>query len=69
MGADDVPENTGPMAAEHRADDATVQTAYSGFIRHTQACAECRTGGMDCADASELRRVYRAAKRRAGEVR
>ncbi|WP_331755807.1 hypothetical protein [Streptomyces sp. NBC_01643] len=64
-----MPENTGPMAAEHRAEDATVQTAYSGFIRHTQACVECRTGGMDCTDASELRRVYRAAKRRAGEVR
>lgn len=69
VGADDVPENPGPMAAEHRAEDAIVQTAYSGFIRHTQACAECRTGGMNCAHASELRQVYRAAKRRAGEVR
>lgn len=43
-----------------------LTTVTSGFIRHTQACAECRTGGMDCADAGELRRVYRAAKRRAG---
>ncbi|MFE7392103.1 hypothetical protein [Streptomyces sp. NPDC057582] len=64
-----MPENTGPMAAERRAEDAAVQTAYSGFIRHTQACTECRTGGVDCADASELRRVYREAKRRAGEGR
>ncbi|MFE4924309.1 hypothetical protein [Streptomyces sp. NPDC056661] len=64
-----MPENTGPKTAEHRAEDATVQTAYSRFIRHTQACAECRIQGMDCAEASELRWVYRSAKRRAGEVR
>lgn len=69
VGDDDVPENSGPVAAEHRAEDATVRTAYSGFIRHTEACTECRTGGMDCANASDLRREYRAAKRRAGEVR
>jgi hypothetical protein len=64
-----VPENTGPVAAEHRVEDATIQTAYSAFIRHAQACAECRTGGMDCAAAGELRQEYRAAKKRATQSR
>jgi hypothetical protein len=51
------------VAAEHRAEEAT-QTAYSAFIQHTVACAHCRTEGMDCADAGELRQAYRAAKER-----
>jgi hypothetical protein len=59
-----VPENTGPVAAQHRAEDA-IQSAYSAFIQHTVSCAECRTGGMDCVAAGELRQVYRAAKERA----
>lgn len=59
-----MPENTGPVAAQHRAEEATVQTAYSAFIVHTVACAQCRTEGMDCADAGELRQAYRAAKER-----
>lgn len=63
-----MPENTGPVAAEHRAEEAT-QTAYSAFIQHTVACAQCRTEGMDCVDAGELRQAYRAAKRRAGKTR
>ncbi|MET8276565.1 hypothetical protein [Streptomyces sp. NPDC005096] len=62
-------EPTGRVAAQHGVTDAALQTTYAAFIRHTQACAECRTGGMDCADASELRQVYRAAKRCAGEAR
>ncbi|SFT31792.1 hypothetical protein [Streptomyces sp. ok210] len=57
-------ENTGPVAAEHRAEEATVQIAYSAFIKHTVACATCRTEGMDCVDAGELRQAYRAAKER-----
>lgn len=64
-----MPENTGPVAARHRAANAAVQTAYSAFIHHTVACAECRTDGMDCADAGALRQAYRAAKERATEVR
>ncbi|MET9583669.1 hypothetical protein ABZY10_11215 [Streptomyces sp. NPDC006539] len=43
-----------------------MQTTYAAFIRHTQKCAECRTGGMDCAAAAELRQAYRAAKTTAG---
>ncbi|MFE4653606.1 hypothetical protein [Streptomyces sp. NPDC056707] len=61
-----MPENTGPVAAKHTAEEAIVQTAYSAFIRHTQTCAECRTGGMDCVTAAELRQEYRAAKTNAG---
>ncbi|MER7806188.1 hypothetical protein [Streptomyces sp900116325] len=63
-----MPENTGPVAAQHRAEEAT-QNAYSAFIQHTVACAECRTGGMDCAAADELRQEYRAAKGRAKQAR
>ncbi|MFB7219326.1 hypothetical protein [Streptomyces sp. NPDC056227] len=55
-------EPTGQVAAQHRANEATMQTAYSAFIRHTQKCDECRTGGMDCVTAAELRQAYRAAK-------
>jgi hypothetical protein len=58
-------EPSGPLAAQHRAEDAIVQTAYSAFIQHTVACPSCRTEGMDCADAGELRQEYRAAKERA----
>lgn len=56
-------EPSGPLAAQHRAEEAT-QTAYSAFIQHTVACATCRTEGMDCVDAGELRQAYRAAKER-----
>ncbi|MGY4920827.1 hypothetical protein ACWD9K_37845 [Streptomyces sp. 900116325] len=62
-------EPTGLMAAQHRATDAALQTAYAAFIRHTQTCVECRTGGMDCSDAAELRQAYRAAKNTAGASR
>ncbi|MEU2674237.1 hypothetical protein ABZ622_36310 [Streptomyces sp. NPDC007164] len=58
-----MPENTGPVAAQHRVMDAAIQTAYAAFIHHTQACVECRTGGMDCAVAGDLRQAYRAAKK------
>ncbi|MEU0831320.1 hypothetical protein [Streptomyces sp. NPDC005969] len=64
-----MPENSGPVAAQHRVEEATVQTAYSAFIQHTVECDECRTGGVDCAVAGELRQAYRAAKDRAGNVR
>lgn len=62
-------EPSGPLAAQHSAEEATVQTAYSAFIKHTVACAKCRTEGMDCVDAGDLRQAYRAAKERAREVR
>ncbi|MFE7398873.1 hypothetical protein [Streptomyces sp. NPDC057557] len=64
-----MPENTGPVAAQHRATDATIQAAYSAFIHHTVACTKCRTEGVDCADAGVLRQAYRAAKERARQVR
>ncbi|MFB6776462.1 hypothetical protein ACFCX0_03315 [Streptomyces sp. NPDC056352] len=64
-----MPENTGPVAAQHRATDAAIQAAYSAFIRHTQACAKCRTEGMDCVVAGELRQAYRTAKARATQTR
>ncbi|MDX2731198.1 hypothetical protein [Streptomyces sp. PA03-2a] len=60
-----MPENTGPAPSEHRVEDATLQYAYSMFIQHTVACAQCRTEGMDCVAAGELRQEYRAAKERA----
>ncbi|MGW3821769.1 hypothetical protein ACWEAF_05540 [Streptomyces sp. NPDC005071] len=62
-------ERTGPVAAEHRAEDASIQIAYRTFIHHTQACAECRTAGMDCVEAGELRQAYRAAKERTEQPR
>ncbi|MFF3358208.1 hypothetical protein ACFYWN_37635 [Streptomyces sp. NPDC002917] len=62
-------ESTEPVAAQHRAEEATIQTAYSAFIHHTQTCAQCRTEGMDCAVAGELRQAYRAAKEHARDVR
>ncbi|WP_406325761.1 hypothetical protein OG784_12655 [Streptomyces sp. NBC_01617] len=61
-------EPSGPLAAQHRAEDAIVQTAYSAFIQHTVACTSCRTEGMDCGDAGELRQAYRAAKERAKQA-
>ncbi|WP_030975091.1 hypothetical protein [Streptomyces sp. NRRL S-1824] len=64
-----MPENTGPVGAQHGAEDATLQAAYSAFIQHTVACAQCRTEGMDCVDAGELRQAYRAAKRLAEKAR
>ncbi|MGW3745111.1 hypothetical protein ACWD62_32150 [Streptomyces sp. NPDC005146] len=62
-------EPTGRVAAQHGVTDAALQTTYAAFIRHTQTCAECRTGGMDCSDAAELRQAYRAAKTTAGASR
>ncbi|MGW1546658.1 hypothetical protein [Streptomyces sp. NPDC002346] len=61
-------EPTGQVAAQHRANDAAMQTTYSAFIRHTVACAECRTGGVDCTAAAELRQEYREAKTSASGV-
>ncbi|WP_326739169.1 hypothetical protein [Streptomyces sp. NBC_01022] len=55
-------ERTGPVQAQYRAGEQAVQAAYAEFIRHTQACAECRTGGMDCEVAAQLRQVWRKAK-------
>ncbi|MGY4902593.1 hypothetical protein [Streptomyces sp. 900116325] len=60
-----MPENTGPVAAQHRAEDATLEAAYNGLLDHTMACTECRAGGMDCTEAAALRQAYRAAKERA----
>lgn len=56
-------ERTGLVQAQHRAEEAAVQEAYRRFIRHTQLCTECRTQGVDCEDAAELRQAYRAARR------
>lgn len=55
-------ERTGPVQAQHRVGEQAVQAAYSAFIRHTQGCVECRTGGMDCHSAAQLRQVWRKAK-------
>ncbi|MET4641587.1 hypothetical protein ABID95_001308 [Streptomyces atratus] len=62
-------EPTGRVTPQHSATDAALQATYAAFIRHTQTCAECRTGGMDCSDAAELRQAYRAAKTTAGASR
>ena len=61
-GGDAMAERTGPVQAQHRAGEQAVQTAYTAFIHHTQACTECRTGGMDCTDAAELRQAWRHAR-------
>ncbi|MFF3060903.1 hypothetical protein [Streptomyces sp. NPDC057909] len=55
-------ERTGAAPAQNRAGEDAVQAAYTAFIRHTQACAECRTGGMDCGDAAGLRQTWRDAR-------
>ncbi|THA31802.1 hypothetical protein E6R18_15855 [Streptomyces sp. A1277] len=55
-------ERTGPVQAQHRVTEAVVQAAYGRFIRHTQLCTECRTQGVDCEDAAELRQAWRAAR-------
>jgi hypothetical protein len=69
VGADDMFEPTGQVAAQHRGTEAAMQTTYSAFIRHTVACTSCRTEGMDCPVAAELRQAYRAAKTSAGAGR
>ncbi|MEW2127120.1 hypothetical protein AB0891_25710 [Streptomyces sp. NPDC007259] len=58
-------ERTGPVQAQHRAQEDRVQAAYGRFIRHTQLCADCRTQGVDCVDAAELRQAWRAARQEA----
>jgi hypothetical protein len=35
--------------------------AYRAFLEHAQACTDCRTDGVDCAKAAELRRTWREA--------
>ncbi|MET9705383.1 hypothetical protein [Streptomyces griseus] len=55
-------ERTGPVQAQHRADEAAVQTAYTAFIQHTQKCTPCRTDGADCGTASALRQTWRDAR-------
>ena len=54
-------ERTGAAPAQHRGEDA-VQAAYTAFIRHTQECTSCRTGGMDCEAAAMLRQTWRDAR-------
>lgn len=44
-----------------------VDDAYKTFICHTQDCAECRSGGVDCATAAELRQAWRDARTTAAE--
>ncbi|MEU2799069.1 hypothetical protein [Streptomyces sp. NPDC007117] len=53
---------TGQVQARLDAGDAAVQAAYSAFIRHTQACAPCRTDGADCETAARLRQAWRDAR-------
>lgn len=55
-------ERTGPVQAQHRVNEAAVQAAYGRFVRHTQLCAECRTQGVDCVDAAELKTAWRDAR-------
>lgn len=56
-------EPTGAAPAQHRAEEDAVQAAYTAFIRHTQECTGCRTGGMDCDAAAGLRQTWRDARR------
>ncbi|MEU2402834.1 hypothetical protein ABZ609_00610 [Streptomyces rubiginosohelvolus] len=53
---------SGQVQAQIAAGDAAVQAAYSAFIRHTQACAPCRTEGKDCETAAGLRQGWRDAR-------
>lgn len=55
-------ERTGPVQAQHRVQEQAVQAAYGRFIRHTQLCTECRTTGVDCDDAVDLKAAWREAR-------
>jgi hypothetical protein len=52
----------GHMQAVVASAHAYVDKAYQAFFIHTQACADCRTDGLDCEDAAELRQAWRDAK-------
>ncbi|MFF5891168.1 hypothetical protein ACFY72_20655 [Streptomyces globisporus] len=55
-------ERTGPVQAQHRAEEDAVQAAYAEFIEHIQECPPCRTDGADCPTAAKLKQAYRNAR-------
>lgn len=52
----------GPLARALRAKAAAAAQAYRDFIAHVAECSDCRTWGLDCKDASDLRQTWRDAR-------
>lgn len=55
-------EEAGPATRALKAAALSVAAAYRAFIIHTQACVDCRTEGVDCAEARSLRQIWRDAR-------
>ncbi|MFJ9031940.1 hypothetical protein ACIRQP_26145 [Streptomyces sp. NPDC102274] len=53
---------TGPVLTKARLIEGSVQRTYSAFLDHAQKCAGCRTNGVDCGEARDLRAAWRSAK-------
>ncbi|MER5461699.1 hypothetical protein ABT010_13615 [Streptomyces sp. NPDC002668] len=57
---------TNAAGAEARGQRATevaaTDEAWRAFIVHTQGCSACRSTGLDCEPAAELKRIWRASK-------
>lgn len=53
--AEDGPANRAPRPR-------AAADAYRAFIAHVAGCSDCRTRGLDCADASGLRQAWRDAR-------
>lgn len=49
--------------------DPEQRAASRAFMRHVRDCAPCKTNGVDCPDAAELRTVWREAKTAARAAR
>ncbi|MFJ3597884.1 hypothetical protein ACIPRU_15375 [Streptomyces sp. NPDC090126] len=52
----------GQVQARLDAGERAVQTAYTAFIRHPEACEPCRKDGADCPEAARLRQAWRDAR-------
>jgi len=55
-----------PVATRTSAVTALVQQAYNAWIHHASKCADCRTKGVDCREAVQLRQDWRDAKEASG---
>lgn len=55
-------EEPGPATRALRAVALTAAQAYRNFITHASGCPDCRTEGVDCAEARSLRQIWRDAR-------
>ena len=59
-------EEHGPAVRLHRATAAAAiaarDEAWRTFLDHTQQCDDCRTNGIDCQLAAELKQIWRTAR-------